>query len=63
MIDPRVLEVIVCPKCRSALDSATDPMSLGCTSADCGLSYPVRNGIPVLLIDEAAPSDEASSAK
>jgi uncharacterized protein YbaR (Trm112 family) len=62
VIDPRVLDVIVCPQCRSALDSTTDVLSLVCTNAECQLRYPVRNDIPVLLIDEASPIDQATSA-
>jgi len=48
-IDPRLLEIIVCPQCRSALEPEAE--ELVCTG--CGLAYPVRDDIPVLLVDEA----------
>ncbi len=59
-IDPGLLEIIVCPACRSDLvpqPDPTGPHSLQCTGSDCGLNYPVRDGIPVLLVEEAGPGD------
>jgi uncharacterized protein YbaR (Trm112 family) len=52
-LDPDLLSILVCPKCRTALrvDDAAD--ELVCTNPDCGLAYPVRDDIPVLLVDEA----------
>lgn len=49
-LDPDLLAVIVCPDCRADL-RVTDAGELECTG--CGLVYPVRDGIPVLLVDEA----------
>ena len=48
-LDPALLEIIVCPDCRSTL--AAEGEELVCTG--CGLAYPVRDDIPVLLVDEA----------
>ncbi|MET8546558.1 Trm112 family protein [Kitasatospora xanthocidica] len=50
-----LLEILVCPQCRAALvEGGTEEQpELVCTGADCGLAYPVREGIPVLLVDEA----------
>jgi len=54
-IEPSLLEILACPACRSALrDTGAE---LVCTSAGCGLAYPVRDGIPVLLVDEARRPD------
>jgi uncharacterized protein len=53
-IDDWVLEIIVCPKCRSGLRADNATSELTCTG--CGLAYPVRDNIPVLLIDEARQS-------
>jgi uncharacterized protein len=46
-----VLDIIVCPKCRSELRADDGASELVCTG--CGLAYPVRDNIPVLLIEEA----------
>jgi uncharacterized protein len=53
-LDDWVLEIIVCPKCRASLRAEADADELVCTG--CGLAYPVRDNIPVLLIDEARQS-------
>ncbi|MBM3944284.1 MAG: Trm112 family protein [Gemmatimonadetes bacterium] len=50
---PELLEILACPKCKAALKYRTDPESLDCGA--CKLRYEVRDGIPVLLIDEAKP--------
>lgn len=50
-LDPWLLEILVCPACREPL-AVDEPASLlRCTG--CGLAYPVRDGIPLLLEDEA----------
>jgi len=48
-LDPKLLEIIRCPSCRSTLDVVGDEL----VCSGCGLAYPVRDDIPVLLIDEA----------
>jgi uncharacterized protein YbaR (Trm112 family) len=50
-LDPALLEIIVCPDCRGALAVDDAASELVCTG--CGLAYPVRDDIPVLLVDEA----------
>lgn len=53
-IDPGLRAILVCPACRAALEDTTAPdggAELSCT--DCGLIYPVNNGIPELLVDRA----------
>ena len=52
---PELLEILACPNCHGSLAVDHDRDELVCTSPDCGLAYPVRDGIPVLLIDEARP--------
>ncbi|MFW5951844.1 MAG: Trm112 family protein [Gemmatimonadota bacterium] len=59
MLDERLLEILVCPKCRGELEYRTDPESLTC--AACALRYPVVDGIPVMLIDEAEPLEPTTS--
>jgi uncharacterized protein len=51
MLDPRLLEILVCPKCRGALHVTEEPPALVCEA--CRLRYPIRDDIPILLIDEA----------
>lgn len=51
---PELLELLVCPKCKGDLEYRTgEPESLVCHA--CRLVYPVDDGIPVMLIDEAKP--------
>jgi uncharacterized protein YbaR (Trm112 family) len=54
-IDSQLLEILVCPKCKGELDvrRADDgtEQSLDCPA--CGLAYPVDDGIPVMLVEEA----------
>jgi uncharacterized protein YbaR (Trm112 family) len=52
-IDDWLLEILACPNCRSPLRADAEASELVCTNAGCGLAYPVRDDIPVLLVDEA----------
>jgi hypothetical protein len=52
-IDDWLLEILACPKCKSPLRADGSASELVCTGKDCGLAYPVRDDIPVLLVDEA----------
>ena len=52
-MDARLLEILVCPLCKGPLDYLKDEQELVCTNQACGLAYPVRDQIPVLLIDQA----------
>ncbi|WP_347348164.1 Trm112 family protein [Nigerium sp.] len=52
-IVPDVLELLVCPRCRHRLAWAYEAHELQCTNPQCGLAYPVRGGIPILIEDEA----------
>ena len=52
-LSAQLLEILVCPKCKGPLEYREDEASLICRS--CHLSYPVRDDIPVMLIDEAKP--------
>ena len=50
-IDKDLLEILVCPNCRGEVDYLEAESVIVCTK--CGYRYPVRDGIPVMLIDEA----------
>jgi uncharacterized protein YbaR (Trm112 family) len=51
MIDKQLLDVLACPKCNA--DVKLDGERIICTNPQCGLRYPIRDGIPVMLIDQA----------
>ena len=52
-MEPWLLEILVCPRCKGELTHRAKPEALVCPS--CKLVYEVRDGIPILLIDEARP--------
>ncbi len=49
-------DLLACPECHSQL--AVVAQSFVCTGRECRLSFPVRDGIPVLLVDEAETLEE-----
>ena len=50
-IDPKLLEILVCPQTKGALDY--DRAAGELISKKAGLAYPIRDGIPIMLVDEA----------
>lgn len=53
-LDRRLLDILVCPACRGAVRLLDDESGILCTA--CGRLYPVRDGIPVMLVEEAVSS-------
>ena len=53
MVDEWLLDILACPRCHAPLRPDEAARELICTGPDCGLAYPVRDDIPVLLIGEA----------
>ena len=53
--DRRMLEALLCPLTHSALSYDADRQEL--VSKTAKLAYPIRGGIPIMLIDEARPLD------
>lgn len=51
VFDRRMLEALICPRSHQTLRYDAERQELVSKSA--GLAYPIRNGIPVMLIDEA----------
>ena len=49
MIDDELLRILACPVCITALSQMGDRL----VCATCGRRYPIREGIPILLVDEA----------
>jgi uncharacterized protein YbaR (Trm112 family) len=56
-VDPRLLEVLVCPVTKQGLHY--DRVHNELVSRAAGLAYPIRDGIPIMLPDEARRLDEA----
>ena len=52
-IDPKLLEILVCPLTKAALRYDRQAQEL--ISDDAGLAYPIRDGIPIMLVEEARP--------
>jgi uncharacterized protein YbaR (Trm112 family) len=51
-----LLEILACPKCKGDIKLTENKDGLICEK--CRLLYPIRDGIPVMLIDEALPLDK-----
>jgi uncharacterized protein YbaR (Trm112 family) len=60
-IDPKLLEILVCPVTKATLryDRARQEL----VSLEAGLAYPIRDGIPIMLVDEARRLDDAEKAQ
>ena len=54
-VDKELLEILACPKCKGELELTNDQEGLICRA--CKLVYEIRDGIPIMLIDEAKPLD------
>ena len=56
-IDPKLLEILVCPQTKGPLryDTATQEL----VSLQAGLAYPIRDGIPIMLVDEAREIEDS----
>ena len=56
VVDPKLLDVLVCPLSKTPL--IYDKKANELISKSAGLAFPIRNGVPILLIDEARHLDE-----
>lgn len=62
-VDPKLLEILVCPLTKGPLHYDKDKQEL--ISQKAGLAYPIRDGIPIMLVDEARelkPDETPSTA-
>jgi len=57
MIDPKLLEILVCPLTKTSLDYDAERQEL--ISRAAGLAYPIRDGIPIMLPEEARKLDKS----
>lgn len=53
MIDDELMKILVCPACKG--DVRLEGQKIVC--AKCGRRYPIRDGIPVMLVDEAEKTE------
>jgi uncharacterized protein YbaR (Trm112 family) len=55
-VDPKLLEILVCPATKGPLEYDRERSEL--VSRKAGLAYPIRDGIPIMLVDEARRLDQ-----
>jgi len=55
-LDPKLLEMLVCPLTKTTLDYDAERQEL--VSRAARLAYPIRDGIPIMLPDEARPLED-----
>lgn len=51
MVDKELLKILVCPVCKKSLELKNNGQALKC--GECRRVYPIRDGIPIMLVDEA----------
>jgi uncharacterized protein YbaR (Trm112 family) len=56
-LDARLLEILICPACHGDVTELAAEKGLECSA--CGRIYPIREGIPVMLVDEASPPNRS----
>ncbi len=59
-VDPKLLEILVCPLTKDPLRYDRERQEL--ISEQAGLAYPIRDGIPIMLVDEARRLDDGGDA-
>ncbi|HYM17880.1 MAG TPA: Trm112 family protein [Micropepsaceae bacterium] len=59
-VDPKLLEILVCPLTKGPLIYNREKNEL--VSKKAGLAYPIKDGIPIMLSDEARPLSESEMA-
>ncbi|WP_290977818.1 Trm112 family protein [Ferrovibrio sp.] len=59
MVDPKLLELLVCPLTKTILRYDREANEL--VSEKARLAFPIRDGIPIMLVDEARQLDETSA--
>ena len=52
-LDAELLKILVCPQCKTRVEPTPDQQGLRCPA--CRVVYPVRDDIPIMLVDEARP--------
>ncbi len=60
-VDPKLLEILVCPQSKGPLVYDREKAEL--LSKKAGLAYPIRDGVPIMLVDEARTLDDDEAAR
>ncbi|WP_285905995.1 Trm112 family protein [Pseudodesulfovibrio pelocollis] len=60
-LDKELIDMLACPRCRGAVAPLPADDGLACPA--CAVVYPVRDGIPVMLADQAVPEAQWSEGK
>jgi uncharacterized protein len=58
-MDQSFLDILVCPQCRGKLDYNDPEQTLSCW--ECKLQFAIDDGIPIMMLDEATPIQDATS--
>ena len=62
-MDPALLAILACPKCRGFLKPVKQEDAEGLSCSACSLIYPIEDGIPVLLIEEGIAEPDWAAGK
>jgi hypothetical protein len=62
-MDPTLLAILACPKCRNSLELVKQEDAEGLSCPACSLVYPIDEGIPVLLIEEGIAEPDWTAGK
>ena len=60
-VDPKLLEILVCPVTKGPLLYDSEAQEL--VSKQAGLAFPIRDGIPIMLVDEARPLEDGTERR
>ena len=59
-ISPELLKILRCPQCKSRVEIDPAETRLKCINPECSLVYPIRDEIPVMLVEEATVERQQS---
>jgi uncharacterized protein YbaR (Trm112 family) len=64
IIPRELLDILACPRCRAAVELVSKSSGeQGLVCGPCGVVYPIQEGIPVMLVDEAVPCEKWDGEK
>lgn len=53
IVSEELLKIMQCPNCKSKVKLKDDETGITCQNSECRLTYPIKDKIPVMLVDEA----------